>query len=250
MKNLKGKLPPWYVDFWPPNQLWDEDQIEKIPGVGKKVVSSLHAIGVDTINDLKCLSIIDLKDIEMITNDANLTTNKLLKLQDNVAESEPGQCPYLPVEYRQDENPYKARFGENWKEEIGKVQLMSSYKCITDLINHLVLATDEVMRGTKYEGKGLFFHDALSLLTAKDSVAWMKEKGIYQRWIVPVLRCNDLVGENKNCYAKRPVGNSPELMCLDMSLNKDIRECLHCHVSITQNLEKDNPHRFSLATPK
>ena len=50
VKNLKGKLPPWYVDFRPPNQLWDEDQIEKIPGVGKKVASSLYAIGVDTMS--------------------------------------------------------------------------------------------------------------------------------------------------------------------------------------------------------
>jgi len=49
----------------------------------------------------------------MNTNDANLITYKLLKLQDNVTESEPGQCPYLPADYRQDENPYKARFGEN-----------------------------------------------------------------------------------------------------------------------------------------
>ena len=35
-----------------------------------------------------------------------------------------------------------------------------------------------------------------------------------------------------------------------MSLNKDVRECLRMHVSLTQHLDKDNPFRFSLATPK
>ena len=39
-------------------------------------------------------------------------------------------------------------------------------------------------------------------------------------------------------------------MCLDMSLNKDVCECLRMHVSLTQHLDKDNPFRFSLATPK
>ena len=39
-------------------------------------------------------------------------------------------------------------------------------------------------------------------------------------------------------------------MCLDMSLNKDVCECLHMHVSLTQHLDKDNSLRFSLATPK
>ena len=39
-------------------------------------------------------------------------------------------------------------------------------------------------------------------------------------------------------------------MCLDMNLNKDVHEYLCMHVSLTQHLDKDNPLRFSLATPK
>ena len=39
-------------------------------------------------------------------------------------------------------------------------------------------------------------------------------------------------------------------MCLDMSLNKDDRECHHMHVSITQHLVKMDPCHFSLSTPK
>ena len=134
--------------------------------------------------------------------------------------------------------------------EIKKVQLLQPYVCVTSLVEYLVEATKKVMQGTLYEGKELFFHDALSLMTAHDTVQWMKEKDYYKYWLLPVLGCNDIVGENKSCYARRPVGNSPELMCLDMSLNKDVRECLRMHVSLTQHLNRYNPLRFSLATPK
>ena len=65
VKNLKSKLPPWYVDSHPPNLMWDEDPVEKIPGVGENMAASLHAITVDIINDVKSLSIIELQDISI-----------------------------------------------------------------------------------------------------------------------------------------------------------------------------------------
>ena len=86
-------------------------------------------------------------------------------------------------------------------------------------------------------------------MTAKETVRWMKEKNIYKHWILPELGCNDIIG-GKNCYANRPVGNSPELMCLDNSLNKDVCECFRRHVSCTQKLDRSDPRRFSNATPK
>ena len=52
-------------------------------------------------------------------------------------------------------------------------------------------------------------------MTLREKVRCMKKKDVYKHWILPELGCNDLVGENKKCYALWPVGNSPELMCLD-----------------------------------
>ena len=79
----------------------------------------------------------------------------------------------------------------NWEQELKKVQLMQPYVCITDLVMHMVNATKKVMRGTKFEGRELFFHDALSLMTAKETVRWMKEKtstniGSYQNLAVMI----------------------------------------------------------------
>ena len=58
-------------------------------------------------------------------------------------------------------------------------------------------------------------------------------------------------------YAVRPVGNSPEFMPLDNSLNRDILHifCFHCVLSrfvldMEGTDEEDSNMRFSLSTPK
>ena len=78
------------------------------------------------------------------------------------------------------------------------------------------------MKGTKYEGNWIFYHDALSFLTAKETKKWMTEtifedKSIISKWLIPI---NDV---NKGTtYHNRPVGNSPECIPLDNCLNNDV----------------------------
>lgn len=118
--------------------------------------------------------------------------------------------------------------------------------------------TTDAMKDTIYEGRGLFFHDALSQLTERDTITWMKnnkygDRTYYSMWIKPELGCNDVVeredGKPVRSYSKRPVGNSPELMCLDNSLNQDIHENVRRNVSATSFLPDDDERKFSLTTP-
>ena len=51
-------------------------------------------------------------------------------------------------------------------------------------------------------------------------------------------------------YEGRPVGNSPEFMPLDNSLNADITRSHDFHCRATAKLHKDDPRRFSMATPR
>jgi len=71
----------------------------------------------------------------------------------------------------------------------------------------------------------VFYHDALSLMTCKKTVEWMKSKGYYSRWLVPICGLN--AGTD---FACRPPGNSPELMPLDNNLNKDLHDAVGDHV--------------------
>ena len=94
VKNLKGKLPPWYINDRPKNEFWQEDIIDMLPGVGNKIAASLKAIDIKYISDLEILCEIDLQDVESMTNDPNLTEQKLKGLVNIARQSKKGACPY------------------------------------------------------------------------------------------------------------------------------------------------------------
>ena len=78
-----------------------------------------------------------------------------------------------------------------------------------------------------------------------------ERKWYYDKWITTVMGCNNKVGPKKTtAYAKRPVGNSPEIMPLDNSINQDVHESVRVHTVSTFYLPKDHQDKFSLSTPK
>jgi hypothetical protein len=108
----------------------------------------------------------------------------------------------------------------------------------------MVNATEALMLGTKYEGRGVFYHDALTQLTCASTVNWMKEKGYYKYWILPET------GLNANTkYSSRPVGDSPELMPWDCSLIKDLDDSFRRHRAWTKKLDSNDPKKFCNSTP-
>ena len=121
---------------------------------------------------------------------------------------------------------------------------MNKFMCIKELIKHIHDKSESVMKRTKYENDWFFYHDALSLMTAKTTITWMKEQGYYKRWVLPL-------GINKGTpFFGRPIGNSPEMMPMDSSLNKDVDDEVWYHVSLTTTLSEENPLKFSMSTPK
>ena len=68
--------------------------------------------------------------------------------------------------------------------------------------------------------------------------------GYYDKWVLPVLGCNEAT-----LYRNRPVGNSPELMPLDASLNKDFKDCIMRHVICTLKLHSRDEKKFDISTP-
>jgi hypothetical protein len=114
-----------------------------------------------------------------------------------------------------------------------------------EMINHIDNETKRVMKGTKYEGKGLWYHDALSLMTCKKSIHYMKEKGIFKNWLLPLGRLQE--GRR---YHESIQGDSPELMPLDKTLNMDSHASARYHVAITSHLPNNDRLKFSFSTPK
>ena len=101
------------------------------------------------------------------------------------------------------------------------------------------------MEGTQFEGKAMFKHNTLSLITAEETRLWMQRtfanrRTIYSRWVLPQASLNErieLEGAQFNTrYANRPPGNLPRLMSLDKYANNALVVATNDHVSATRDL--------------
>ena len=115
-----------------------------------------------------------------------------------------------------------------------------------DLAVHMAEESDRLMLGTEYEDEAMFKHDALALLTAKETKEWMKEtfvngRSIFSRWLLPEAGLNDSISVNGKIttnYRGRPPGNLPRLMSLDEFGNKNLMDCVNSHISATDKLDR------------
>ena len=69
---------------------------------------------------------------------------------------------------------------------------------IRKLVRHMAVESDRLMVGTRHEGKALFKHDALSLMTARATRDWMMTemvdgRSLYSRWLLPEAGLNDII---------------------------------------------------------
>ena len=248
VKSLEGSGGPWVEHSRQPGKVYLDDCVTYIPGIGESTRKNLLA-DVESISMVQELLLLDDERVQQMGKRIpGLSPGTLCKYvefaRNNIVEQE---APRL-VDHRKAANPYEARFGDNWKQEIEKASSMSPYVCISRLVEHMVEATKEVFVGTTYEDNFVFYHDALSLMTSKETKAWMSQKGYLKYWILPEQGLfhddPDLVR-----YRDRPPGNCPELNALDQSLNKDIHECVNRHITITLSLTNDDNRKFSLNTP-
>ena len=241
VRKLKGGCLPWYVDPRPAGQVWMDDCVSKLKGAGGVKKKKLADVGITTVADMKK------KDDEQLLalSAAMVGVSHVKMVQWRNSFAHPGSCPYKIIDYRKESNPYKARYPETWEEEIRQTVFMKQYACITELVQHIHDCSKAAFVGTVHEDDWYFYHDALKQLTAKSTVKWMKERDIYKRWLIPQLGINA-----GTTYFGRPVGNRPEWMPLDNSLNNDIQSVLSLHCTITAHIEDVNDERkFSLATP-
>ena len=254
-EDKKGR---WIQDPRPQGLVWEEDPIYRLGGVGKVTANLLVSAGVEYVRDLFVMSENDIKDIAAEASSRSLSAVRLKKLQDLARDCVlHGACPHQVIDYTRSTNPYEARYGEEWLDKIKKSQGMTKFICIKDLILHIDQESAKAFVGTRYEDNYYFYHDALTQMTDRRCVSWMKETGIYSRWVKPELGCNDeIVAENKlgvlttnRRYAGRPVGNSPELHPLDNSCFRDFRVNLALNVAASWKLPRNDPCKFSLATP-
>ena len=150
------------------------------------------------------------------------------------------------MDHKKAANPFKSRYGDKWYEVIKNTTYMSNYVSVHDLLIHIAVETDEMMEGTRHEKKGLLKHDPMTLITASETIAWMKTyfvngRTIYSRWVLPEAGLNDKIevnGKITTRYRGRPPDNLPRTIGLDGFANKNAMGAVNHMISATKRLER------------
>ena len=85
-----------------------------------------------------------------------------------------GDYPFEDKDHRKANNPYEAKFGDDWEIHLRKSCALSPYVPITDVIQFMCEESQRLMVGTYHEHDWYFYHDALSYMTAKEAKESMK----------------------------------------------------------------------------
>ncbi len=142
----------------------------------------------------------------------------------------------------EEQNPYKSRFGHLWRDKIKKLTFLLKFVCMKHLVEHIYIKINN-FANTEYANNFFFYHNTLSLMTANNTAAWMKELNIYQHWFLPELDINA-----GTCYQGCPLGKLPKMMPLDASLNKDVDDGVRTHIGFTNGLVSNNTLKFCMTT--
>ena len=223
--------------------IWDEDPVKILDGIGQSTEKLLARMGIKTVRQFARLRS---SRIQRLTKQRGVTVAKVHRWIEQADSAHDGAYQLKVVDHRKVANPYKSRYGDAWQEHIRKDIRRAGWVCITDLILHMCKHTAAAYEGTEFEDSWFFYHDALTQLTCKLTRAWMQEMDLMKRWLLPVGPCNA-----GTVYFGRPVGNTPEIMPWDTSLNHDVHARVEFYSAICRWIPKDHPlyaKRFSKAS--
>ena len=95
-------------------------------------------------------------------------------------------------------------------------------------------------------------HDDLLLMTAKETITWIKENNYFHRWLLPMNGFQD-----RTPYTRLPLDNTTKCMPLGNRLNRDILHNSHFHCVLSRFVldgegtdKEESNMRFIFSTPK
>ena len=220
--------------------VFSNDILNQIKGISTQKMSLLQGFGLTLVKDLANLSIEDC--VELASKIKGIGKKSLLNWRDAALCAKIGDAP-RNVDHTLALNPFQSRYGNNWRK---KCPGIIGFISINKLIDHMFSEAKRLMANTVHQNDFFVYHDALSLMTGKDSIKYMQEKGYWDRLIRPLNGLNDKYSR----YKDRVIGKHPYLMPLDAHLNQDLHAAFDYHCVLTQHLSQDDPKKFSRNTPK
>jgi hypothetical protein len=169
-----------------PGRLFENDSVMVLDKIAGKTAERLSKHGIKTLLDMKMITASEISAI-MAYTDFRVSESTLKEWQENAKQASKGSIPArIHNDHIEDDNPYLSRYGPDvWITEIHQCSALSGYRCVTEMIYHIDNETKRVTKETKNEGQGFWYHDALSLMTCKKSIQYMKAKCIFKNWLLP-----------------------------------------------------------------
>ena len=238
------KLGFWIESAREEGKFYLNDKLTVLKQCAQKTAEKLFTVGLQTVGDL-----MDIDVIEDFPVPEKMTFPAFKKLWMQAKTN--GLDEFIPptVDHRAATNPYESKYGDSWEQHIQTSAAFSHVVCITKYITHIMVESERVMKGTAHENTWMVYHDALSLMTAKRTKEWMREKNYLKRWILPTENLFDDLPAVKAAYKQNPIGNSPELMPWDAHLNQDVHSSHDFHAIVTQKAAEEDERKFSSSTP-
>ena len=188
-------------------------------------------------------------DIDYLVNRLKILPKGTMQKVHHAAQSVLDEDP--PEKFNHLDNPvdgcpFKSKFGPDWWEQAIDRAALGGKVCVTELIEHMVKATKAALDGSE---DFHICHDALQQLFETKTREWMKERGYLDKFIFPVAGLLDWIHYCHHWWY-RPPGNSPDLMPLDASLNKDLHDGVRRNCQATSHLDDADPRKFSMKDTK
>jgi hypothetical protein len=176
-----------------PGTLWENYCITTMNNFADTTKAKFAGHGINTVLDMKMMTNSEISTIVGETRDSVCQCRNLKKWQESAEQASEGSAPLrVTKDHKKDENPYLSRYGcDWWMEEIRKCTAMSSSIFVIQMIHHMVDKIERIMKGTKYEGKGRFYHDALTLMTCNKSKAYMRQNDLLKYWLLPLEKLQE-----------------------------------------------------------
>ena len=148
--------------------------LNKMDKLGKVTCEKLASEGLTTVGDV--IKHLDENKIDLLVAKFRGVTKPFLQKLSNVCstaimENAPSKVSHIT-------HTYESRFGASCKERMAKCAALSKQCCVTEMVTHIIRESEKIYANTPFKDSWMFYHDALSLMTAKDCREWMKNQKI------------------------------------------------------------------------
>ena len=150
------------------DKIWLCESVGKLKGIGK--------LGEVKMNEINVHTIADFQRYVQSYGLPKLSICGLGQMYECALVALPKKPAPSIKDHRKARNTYYSRYGERWVEKLKTSSSMSKFCCITDMIRFMMKEAENLMKGSVHEDDLFIVHDALVLMTAKETIQWMKEK--------------------------------------------------------------------------